>query len=224
MVRSDLYEELGLQPATTWDEYLANAKAIKDAGKGAGTIMGFGPNVSWWWMTLVWSFGGTIYDDQLNPTVNTPEAVKATEYLKSLLDVAPDGAVSANGDDVTAKFISQDIGSMVQYSGYYGSMQDPATNKYLGKIATAKMPSGGADITHLAGWNIGIPADSKNADKAWQFLEFVLGKSNAKAYLASAPRPSAGCRSSTTPICSRRSPTSPPSTCRSRAHRAATPS
>lgn len=183
--RTDLYEELGLKPATTWDEYLSNAKAIKASGKAAGTIMGFGPNVSWWWMTLVWSFGGKIYDDQLNPTVNSPEAVRATEYLKSLLDVAPDGAVSANGDDVTAKFISQDIGSMVQYSGYYGSMQDAATNKHLGKIGTAKMPSGGADITHLAGWNIGIPADAPNPDKAWQFLEFVLGKSNARAYLDS---------------------------------------
>lgn len=183
--RTDLYTELGLTPATTWDEYLLNAQAVKKAGKAEGTIMGFGPGVSWWWMTLVWSFGGSLYDENLNPTVNTPEALKATEYLKSLLDVAPKGAISTNGDDVTAKFVSTDIGSMVQYSGYYGFMLDPKTNKNLGKIETAKMPSGGTDITHLAGWNIGIPEDSKNKDKAWQFLEFVLGKSNAKAYLKS---------------------------------------
>ncbi len=183
--RTDLYTELGLKPATTWDEYLANAVAVKKSGKGDGTIMGFGPGVSWWWMTLVWSFGGKLYDENLNPTVNTPEALKATEYLKNLLDVAPKGAISTNGDDVTAKFVSTDIGSMVQYSGYYGFMLDPKTNKNLGKIETAKMPSGGTDITHLAGWNIGIPADSKNKEKAWQFLEFVLGKSNAKAFLKS---------------------------------------
>jgi multiple sugar transport system substrate-binding protein len=47
------------------------------------------------------------------------------------------------------------------------------------------MPVGAADITHLAGWNIGIPADAKNPDAAWKFLEFVLGKTNAKAYLQS---------------------------------------
>ena len=183
--RTDLYTELGLKAATTWDEFRSNAEAVKKSGKADGTIVGFGPGVSWWWMTLVWSFGGKLYDDQLNPTVNTPEALKATEYLKSLLDVAPKGAISTNGDDVTAKFVSTDIGSMIQYSGYYGFMLDPKTNKNLGKIETAKMPSGGTDITHLAGWNIGIPADSKNKDKAWQFLEFVLGKSNAKAYLKS---------------------------------------
>ena len=183
--RTDLYSELGLKPATTWDEYLANAQAVKKSGKADGTIVGFGPGVSWWWMTMVWSFGGKLYDENLNPTVNSPEALKATEYLKSLLDVAPKGALSTNGDDVTAKFVSTDIGSMIQYSGYYGFMLDPKTNKNLGKIETAKMPSGGTDITHLAGWNIGIPDDSKNKDKAWQFLEFVLGKSNAKAFLKS---------------------------------------
>ena len=104
--RTDLYSELGLKPAVTWDEYLANAQAVKESGKADGTIVGFGPGVSWWWMTMVWSFGGKLYDENLNPTVNTPEALKATEYLKSLLDVAPKGAISTNGDDVTAKFVS----------------------------------------------------------------------------------------------------------------------
>jgi ABC-type glycerol-3-phosphate transport system substrate-binding protein len=183
--RTDIYDELGLKPATTWDEFLSNAKAVKEAGKGDGALLGFGPNVSWWFMTLVWSFGGQLYDNDLKPAVNSPEAQAATEYLASLLPYAPDGAISATGDDVMFKFLAQDIGAIVNYSGYYGATLDPAANKYQGKIGTAPMPKGAADITHLAGWNIGIPADSKNKDQAWQFLEFVLGKSNAKAYLKS---------------------------------------
>jgi multiple sugar transport system substrate-binding protein len=159
--------------------------ALEEAGVADGTIMGFGPNVSWWWMTLVWSFGGHLYDESLNPTVNTPEAVAATEYLKSLLDVAPDGAISASGDDVTFKFLSEDIGSMIQYSGYYGFVLDPEANAHMDAIGTARMPLGEVDITHLAGWNIGIPADSQAKDEAWQFLEFVLGQSNARDYLES---------------------------------------
>ena len=183
--RTDLYDELGLKPATTWDEFLSNAKTLKESGKGGGTLLGFGPNVSWWWMTLLWSFGGNLYDDNLNPTVNTPAAIEATNYLKSLIPYAPDGAISANGDDVAFKFLSQDIGSIIQYSGYYGFAKDASANKFVGKIGTAKMPMGKVDITHLAGWNIGIPADSKNKDQAWQFLEYVLGKSNSVAYLES---------------------------------------
>jgi multiple sugar transport system substrate-binding protein len=181
--RTDIYEALGLKPATTWDEYKANAKAVKESGKGDGAIFGFGPNVSWWWMTMVWSFGGKLYDETYNPTVNTPEAVAGTQFLKDMLAYAPEGAISATSDDATIKFLSTDIGAMVQYSGYWGMLNDPANQKHMGKIGTAPMPKGAADVTHLAGWNIGIPSDAKNPDVAWQFLEFVLGKSNAKNYL-----------------------------------------
>ena len=41
--RTDLYEKLGLKPASTWDEYYTNAKKVQAAGHG-GQIMGFGPN------------------------------------------------------------------------------------------------------------------------------------------------------------------------------------
>ena len=183
--RTDIYDELGLEPATTWDEYIANAKAVVDAGKGDGAMMAFGPGASWWYMTLLWSFGGQLYDDDLTPTVNTPESVTAVEYMQQIFDVAPEGAISATGDDVMFKFLSQDIGSIIQYSGYYGFTLSDEFTPYVGKIGTARMPLGEVDITHLAGWNIGIPADSENKDQAWQFLEFVLGKSNARAYLES---------------------------------------
>ena len=182
--RTDIYQELGLTPAKTWDEYFNNAKKVQAAGYG-GQIIGFGPNVSWWWMTMVWSFGGKLYDDSLNPAVNSKEAIAATDFLKKLMTVSPKGASTANSDEVTSKFLGENIGAMINYSGYYGSVLDPSINKNEGKIGTAPMPTGSADITHLAGWNIGIPKDAKNPTAAWKFLEYVLGKSNAKAYLES---------------------------------------
>lgn len=182
--RTDIYEKLGLTPAKTWDEYYDNAKKVQAAGYG-GQIIGFGPNVSWWWMTMVWSFGGKLYDDSLNPTVNSKEAIAATDFLKKLMTVSPKGASTANSDEVTSKFLGENIGAMINYSGYYGSVLDPSINKNEGKIGTAPMPKGSADITHLAGWNIGIPKDAKNPTAAWKFLEYVLGKSNAKTYLES---------------------------------------
>ncbi|MEY3364667.1 MAG: hypothetical protein RL332_467 [Actinomycetota bacterium] len=182
--RTDIYEKLGLTPAKTWDEYYNNAKKVQAAGYG-GQIIGFGPNVSWWWMTMVWSFGGKLYDDSLNPTVNSKEAIAATDFLKKLMTVSPKGASTANSDEVTSKFLGENIGAMINYSGYYGSVLDPSINKNEGKIGTAPMPTGSADITHLAGWNIGIPKDAKNPTAAWKFLEYVLGKTNAKAYLES---------------------------------------
>ncbi len=183
--RTDIYEALGLQPAATWEEYRSNAKAVHASGLADGVILGWGPNVTWWWLGLVWSLGGQVYDDTLQPSVNTPAAVAATSYLKDLLAYGPEGGITVNGDDVTNKFLSQDIGSMIQFSGYYGMTLDPANNRYVGRVGTAPMPKGTVDITHLAGWNIGIPTDSTKMDAAWRFLEFVLSKANARAYLDS---------------------------------------
>jgi ABC-type glycerol-3-phosphate transport system substrate-binding protein len=181
--RTDIYEELGLEPATTWEEFRANAQAVEESGLGDGAILGWGPNASWWWMTLVWSFGGHLYDENLEPQVNSPEAVAATQFFKDMLQYGPEGGITASGDDVTIKFLNSDIGAMIQYSGYWGMALDPAANAHAGNIGTAPMPTGAVDITHLAGWNIGIPRDAENPDAAWQFLEFVLGKENARDYL-----------------------------------------
>jgi multiple sugar transport system substrate-binding protein len=70
--RTDIYDALGLKPATTWEEFKANAKAVKESGKGEGFIFGYGPNVSWWWMAMIWSFGGQLYDDNYNPPSTHP--------------------------------------------------------------------------------------------------------------------------------------------------------
>lgn len=181
--RSDIFDELGLSVPATWDEYRAAAQAIEESGRGDGNILGWGPNASWWFMTFIWSFGGHLYDEDLNPQVNTPEAVAGVTFFKEMLQYGPEGGISASGDDVTNKFLSQDIGMMIQYSGYWGVALEPENTEFVGRIGTAKMPLGAVDITHLAGWNIGIPADAVNVDEAWRFLEFVLGKDNAADYL-----------------------------------------
>lgn len=181
--RGDIYDSLGLQPATTWDEYKANADAIQASGQASGQMMGFGPNTTWWWMQLVWSFGGTLYDSDFNPTVNTPEAVAATEYYKSLLSSSPQGALGATGDDVTLQFVGSDIGQMIQYSGYAAGIFDPENSPNAANIRVAPVPAGTVNTVELAGWNIGIPSDAPSPECGWQFLEYMLGKTNAKTLL-----------------------------------------
>ena len=181
--RGDIYDKLGLKPATTWDEYKANAEKIQASGEASGQMMGFGPNTTWWWMQLVWSYGGTLYDSAYKPTVNTPEAAAATEYYKSLLASSPQGALGATGDDVTLQFVGSDIGQMVQYSGYAAGVFDPESSKNAANIKVAAVPAGKVNTVELAGWNIGVPSDSPAPECGWKWLEYMLGKSNAKTLL-----------------------------------------
>ena len=181
--RSDIYKSLNLKPAKTWDEYKANADAIQKSGKASGQLLGYGPNTTWWWMQMVWSFGGKLYDSKFNPTVDSKEAIAATKFYKDLLSSAPKGALGVNGDDVTTQFVSTDIGQILQYSGYASGIYDAKVSKNAKNIATAAAPAGKVNAIELAGWNIGIPSDSKNKTWAWSFLEYMLGKTNAPNFL-----------------------------------------
>jgi multiple sugar transport system substrate-binding protein len=180
--RKDIYAELHLKPAKTWAEWKQNAITIQKSGKAAGNMMGFGPNSDWWWWLLLWDNGGHLYDKNFKPSVNSPAAIKAADFLKSLLPYSTKGAISVSGDDATAKFVTEDVGALINFSGYYSWIKDPKKSKIVDKLGTARAPVGSSDVTELAGWNIGIPADSKNPGNGWKFLEFVLGKANALKY------------------------------------------
>lgn len=175
--RTDIYDELGLSVPTTWDEYFNNAKAIQDSGKAAGQIIAnANPVNSWWWLQLLWSFGGDLTDSSGAPTVESDAAKQATDYMVKLLSVSPQSAISSNGDDATTLFITQDVGQMINYSGYYPVITDPSQSRFVDNIGYATVPGAATNIVQLTGWNIGIPADSKKQDAAWAFLEWLVGK------------------------------------------------
>lgn len=177
--RKDIYAKLGLSVPTTWDEYLANATKIQASGLASGQIMANNASVvSWWWLQLLWSFGGDLQDSSGKVTVTSPAAVKATDYMRQLLAVSPKSAITATGDDATTLFTTQDVGQMINYSGYYPVVTDTKSSKVINTFATASIPTADTKVTELTGWNIGIPADSKAKTTAWQFLEWLLSKEN----------------------------------------------
>lgn len=178
--RKDIYAALNLQVPTTWDEYYDNAKKIQDSGKADGQVLAFAnPVNSWWWLQFLWSYGGDLTDASGKVNVTSPEAVAATEYYKKLLAASPKSAISGNGDDATSLFITQDVGQMITYSGYWPTIMDPKQSKHVEAIGYAAIPKGKTDIVQLTGWNMGIPTDSTKQDAAWNFVEWLIGKAGS---------------------------------------------
>src|SRR6516165_369140 len=74
--RKDLYEEAGLKPPTTMEEYVGDAVKLTDQKK---KIYGFvangqkGPAVAQDWMQYNRQFGGSILDKDGKPALNSPE-------------------------------------------------------------------------------------------------------------------------------------------------------
>lgn len=92
--RTDLYEQFGLTPATTWDEYAEQARAVRAAD--ANRYLGFfGADDNLNWSGYAWQSGAEWFSvDSEGWTVGLDDAktIRAAEYWQGLID---EGAIAA---------------------------------------------------------------------------------------------------------------------------------
>src|SRR5690606_9610235 len=64
------------------DGFLKLMKALKDKGTPGGFALGNATGDCGWTYWLIWAFGGKLVDEKNNVVINSPETVKALEYIK----------------------------------------------------------------------------------------------------------------------------------------------
>ncbi len=83
--RSDLYDEKGLKPATTWDDYVANAKALNSPPRRYGVVLALKSDmVNNEMHSAMNTVGDGWFDKDWRPTFNDDRGVKAVETIKRL--------------------------------------------------------------------------------------------------------------------------------------------
>ncbi|MCC2592069.1 sugar ABC transporter substrate-binding protein [Tessaracoccus sp. OS52] len=97
--KAPLLEQLGAEVPETWDDLLALGEAAKAEGLYA-TQLGFNPNAAMdmAFLPFVQQAGGSTFDEEGNPTLDSPEVLEAVKFLKSLAD---NGYIDVD-DSVTA--------------------------------------------------------------------------------------------------------------------------
>ncbi len=108
--RKDVFEELNLKAPTTYDEMVSAMNIIKEKkGMGAMTSRGkTGHQVTAAWLLHLAPLGGKIFDDEWNPVINSPEAVKAAEVLRTIAKTGPIGIPSYGYSEMSAAFLQGD--------------------------------------------------------------------------------------------------------------------
>lgn len=118
--RTDLFEKEGLQPPKTWDEWKAAAqKLTKDGTYGFALAGAKGGALSVLMSQLIWSAGGTFFDEKLNVAIDgkSKEPIKqALEFYKELAPFAPPDWQSYNWDGTIAAFLTRKA-AMLMYAG-----------------------------------------------------------------------------------------------------------
>lgn len=175
---ADMFKAAGIDKAPeTWDEWMADAKALTKDGVYGLAMTGGGEvgNTVTRSVPLIWMNGGNVIsDDQKTATVNQPEAVAAIKFYTDVYKngYSPDSTLQNDGLAVRALFIAKKV---AMYMG--GQFDLPPIKAGDATINVGAFPiphpEGKQTTAIVNGWSYVIPKDAKNPDDAKKFLAFL---------------------------------------------------
>ncbi|MGM1064520.1 sugar ABC transporter substrate-binding protein [Saccharothrix sp. Mg75] len=185
--RTDLFEAAGIAtPPTSRDEWVAAAEKLKAANAADPEFQSvYLPGQSWYvLLSFIWDEGGDVAKPQGSGwagSLDTPQAKAGLEFYKKLVDAsgtkAPKDADEATPQQMEV-FGTGKVGMMIglpwELAGAVKANPDLKE-----KTAAFPIPSktaGKAAPVFLGGSNLSIPAGSKNADLAKDYLKLLSGK------------------------------------------------
>ena len=192
MLNVELFEEAGLVDTDgypiypkTWTELAETAKTIKEKTGSAGLCLlakdGAG---GWHFSNIAWAFGATLCvandDGTYKANLNSPEAIKAMEYVKSLkwdYDVL---TADPTNEDWGTGFTQLGTGNAAMYIGANDAVAQPTQTSGLpvDKLAICPIPAGDGGQFSLYGgtpYMFSKDATSEEINAALDFLE-VMGR------------------------------------------------
>lgn len=144
--RTDIFEELGLAPPATWEEYRDIARKVTEAmaPKVYGTSLQMGRHYATVleFLNFLHNNGGSYFDADGNPAVNSEAGIKALEMYNSLIEFAPPGVTGYTWTE-TAEAMERGIVAMsLPYQEQYPGFEDATRSKVVGKTDIVFHPVG----------------------------------------------------------------------------------
>ncbi|MFB9235907.1 sugar ABC transporter substrate-binding protein [Plantactinospora siamensis] len=183
--RTDWFAEAGIkQPPITWDELVADAKAVQARKPGTYGIALPG-NSELPFYSFLWAAGGQIatkQGDTWKSGYNTPEAQKAVSFWTGLVTkdkVAPPAAAGWNEVDARTQFATGKAAMTFAGSWQQAAMKkdNPAIEKVWGAFPIPGI-DGKPAPAFAGGSDIAVWKDSQRQDLAWDYLTVLLSKQN----------------------------------------------
>jgi N,N'-diacetylchitobiose transport system substrate-binding protein len=186
MYRKDFFAEAGIKKApTTWEEFLAAAKAIQKVGKdGKVERYGFafqGGAGRLTWLPFIWQNGAEISvkkDGKWVSTIDSPESIAAIRFYTDLLlkhHLAPEASLTWNALNARQAFALGNAGMIIEGPWAIGGLKNtnPDIEKVLG---VALLPGNKKMATFAGGSNFVVYRQSKKRDLAADFVRLMVSE------------------------------------------------
>ncbi|TQM81507.1 carbohydrate ABC transporter substrate-binding protein (CUT1 family) [Saccharothrix saharensis] len=185
--RTDLFEAAGITAApTSRDEWVSAIEKLKAANAADPDFQPiYLPGQSWYvLLSFIWDEGGDVAEPQGSAwagAVDTPQAKAGLEFYKKLVDTsgtkAPKDADEATPQQMEV-FATGKVGMMIglpwELAGAVKA--NPDLKEKTGAFPIPSKTAGKTAPVFLGGSNLAIPAGSKNADLAKEYLKLLSSK------------------------------------------------
>lgn len=191
--REDVFDELGLQPPTTFAELREVSQKIQDAGTIAYPLAlpwNAQGDLATSFDGVLSSLGGGYVDDATKtPTLDTPEAKQALEEMLALKPFMDPQVTTFDQPAVQQQMYNGSAAISIMFSGRMSDLSDPENSQYAEQIAFAPPPTvAGGDVQYnklsVDGWS--IPANAKITDDELLF-QLIAASVSEKASEAAVP-------------------------------------
>jgi multiple sugar transport system substrate-binding protein len=169
----DAFAKNGLQPPTTWDELLFDAKKLTTKDHyGFISYVNDDAHTPMPWSPFIWMAGGEYFTkDGRKSAINTPQVIKALTFIRELMS---SGAMSPKpslaGTEI--RLIGTNECSM-QVCGIWGinALNKDFPERHIG-IVPIPSPDGKHFVSFAGGWGLAVNPKSKHLDEAIKFAKW----------------------------------------------------
>jgi maltose-binding protein MalE len=172
--KKTLWDKAGFpEGPATWDELREGGSKIKsDQGIQLGIGMSQEIDSDMVGRSLMWSYGGSIQDEQENVTINSPETVEAVAFMKELFEGAMTDEVFAwNPASNNQGMVGGKLSYIVNSISAYRTLQkvNPGQANDVFFVKALEGPADALAAQHVM-YNWIVPEHAENPDAAKEFL------------------------------------------------------
>jgi multiple sugar transport system substrate-binding protein len=131
------------------------------------------------------AFGGTFFDENNQPTFNSPEGLAALKYMVDGMNsgyINP-ASLESTYEEVRRAYSQGESLFAVNWTYQLNLSNDPAESQIAGKSKIAVMPGEAAtSATVNGGMALSITSDSAHPEEAWKYIEYLSSPEVQKTY------------------------------------------
>ena len=178
--------DLMAQPPETFDDLLRLARAHQTPERWGYLWQGRQyEGLVTVFLEVLWGFGGDWIDTSSRRVMlDSPEATRAVEFLKSTVGTVSPAAVTTYDEEDTRNVFQNGRAVFMRNWPYAQALMEEDSSPVRGRFALAPMvhAPGRKSGPTLGGWGFAISSFCPDPDRAWQFIEWITRPAQLRVF------------------------------------------